>query len=163
MEDVTIVLEDGPLRPLFFQACHMMNEIEDFLHDVRPSPRSSVSSNTDNTIREDRTFIEEEHLAALEAARGESPDANSAFILNVLRHFRRILQRMDEPGQYGSHINQEDFDWLNDQYRRHHLDLLVLDYPDLDNYEDFRRIARALARRMPYAARNIEINPAGPE
>ena len=161
-EHAAILAPDGPLRPISFRAFQLINDIDNAMRDVQPSPRSSVSSNADNTIREDRALIKEEHLAAVEAAMAGSSDPTSTLILDILRHFRRILKRMDEPGLYGTHRNQEDFDWLNDQYRRHHAVLLVVDHPDLDNNEDFRRIARALARRMPYAARNIEINSAGP-
>lgn len=161
-EDYQIDPGNGDLRSIFFRAYSVLNNTDEILADRQVSARSSVSSNTDNTIREDRSFIEEQCNTALEDVRQNGLYPERKFILLLLDGLRRILQRMDEPGQHSDQRNQKQFDSLYRKHRQYELDLLPAD--EAFSLEPaVRRIARVMARRMPEALRIAEINPAGRE
>lgn len=161
--DWRIVPGEGPLRAIFFRAYTTMNFIDERLGDDRARQRSSVNSLMDNTLSEDINFANHQLIAFLGSPRLTSNvSRRHTFIIDVLERFRNILLRMEQPGQLLGVSNQEDFDWLHDQLRRHKLDLLEVEGLDVVNDVEWRRIVRALARRLPEAEISIEINPAGP-
>ena len=153
----------GPLGSVFFRALEFMSDVNNALVDRQPSERSSVSLNADNTFREDRTFIEDE-LESYLLAQVENPGPSTAreqFNIGLLRSFRRILIRLDEPGRYNVVENQQDFDWLNEHLMRFQLRLDVADFPGWTTFPRHRQILRIMARRIPDAATDADINPAG--
>ena len=155
-----ILAGDGPLGSIFFYMLHVMERIINQNVDRHVSQRSSISSNANNAVREDRALIDNEYIAAL-SARAEldgplSPMTN--FTLQLLAPLRRLLVRMDEPGRWDNATNQQDFDQLREWLWRY--DAGTLEEPGWPTRAGNRRLMRVWARRYPGAVDDPAINPA---